>query len=902
MSRRAVMAAAGASAGLAAAPGGAQAASAAVVEPRVDYIDHPLGLENRRPRFSWAIASKARDVRQAAYRIQVAASDDALGSGPWVWDSGRVASARSFDIAYEGPPLTSRQRLAWRVTLWLEGQAEPIVSGPVGWEMGLLEPVDWRAEWIAAPRPDDVDKNTPLPAVLMRRGFTVSGRPVTARLYITALGGYEAHINGRRVGDARLAPESTDFRRRALYQVHDVTAMVQPGDNVLGVLLADGWYASASGWKARRHAFGPPPNRLRAQLELTFDDGRREVVATDGAWRTGASPILSSEIYDGEVYDARHEQPGWSATAFDDRAWAPVTVAETPALALAAQVSPPIRALQTLNPVSVTTTAPSVHVYDFGQNFAGWARLKVKGPAGTTVKLRFAEVLKADGQIDTANLRLAKATDTYVLRGKGLETYEPHFTYHGFRYVELTGYPGDPPKDALQAIVAHSDCAITGALTTSSPLIEHIWRNAVWSQKSNLFGIPTDCPQRDERLGWMGDAQVFWNAASYTMDVDAFTRRFLGDVRAVQTADGGFPDVTPFELVWDGSPGWADAGVILPWTLYRQYGDTGVIDENWQAMTRWLKHIGDANPDLIWRHKRSIDYGDWLAPDAVKAGDPTTPKDLIATAFWAYDAALMAQMAEATGRTAEAQAYAKLRADIGEAFVREFVRPDGGTGNDSQTSHVLALRFGLTPEPLRAASAARLVADIDRRGGRLSTGFLGTPYILDALSDNGHPDVAVTLLLQTAFPSWGYMVSKGATTMWERWNGDTGDVAMNSYNHYAYGAVVGFLYRRLAGIDAASPGFDRIVIHPLDDPRLEHGGGTYQSVKGLISTAWRREAGGGFSMEATLPPNVNATIHMPAKPDQRLFEDGRPYSGAIRREGGVAIIEIGSGAYRFATR
>ncbi len=895
------MAGAGVGLGLAAAPGPAQAAAPTVVDLRTDYIDRPLGLENPRPRLSWAIASRARDVRQAAYRIQVTADEAALGAGPWLWDSGRVASAHSFDIAYAGPPLASRQRCVWRVSVWLEGADQPVSSALSSWEMGLLAPADWSADWVAPPLQPGDDGKTPTPALLMRREFSVSGTPVAVRLYATALGAYEAHINGKPVSDAKLAPESADFRKRALYRVYDVTNLVRPGANAIGAILGDGWYASGFAWKAKRHTFGPPPNRLRAQLELTFADGRRQVVNTDGAWRCSPSPILSSEIYDGEVYDARREQPGWSLAGFDDKAWTPAAPVATPPLALSAQVSPPIRALERLRPVAVTTLAPGVHVYDFGQNFAGWARLKVKGAAGTRVVLRFAEILRADGHIDTANLRLAKATDTYILRGGATETYEPHFTYHGFRYVELTGYPGAPPKDALEGVVAHSDCAITGRLTTSSPLIEKIWRNTVWSQKSNLFGVPTDCPQRDERLGWMGDAQVFWNAASYTMDVDAFTRRFMGDVRVAQTAAGGFPDVTPFEYLWDGSPGWADAGVILPWTLYHQYGDTGVIEENWEAMSRWMRHLVGANPDLIWRHQRGIDYGDWLAPDAKNPKDETTPKVLIATAFWAYDAALMAQMARATGRAGEAETYAKLRADIGAAFVREFVRPDGGVGNESQTSHVLALRFGLVPEPLRAASADRLVADIQKRGGRLSTGFLGTPYILDALAETGHEDVAVTLLLQTAFPSWGYMVAKGATSMWERWNGDTGDVAMNSYNHYAYGAVAGFLYRRLAGIDAASPGFETVSIRPLDDPRLESGGGAYQSVKGLITTAWRRGTRGGFALDLDLPANTAARVRLPGAPGQRLFEGGRPFEAA-HTEGGGWVAQVGSGAYRFVVR
>jgi alpha-L-rhamnosidase len=399
----------------------------------------------------------------------------------------------------------------------------------------------------------------------------------------------------------------------------------------------------------------------------------------------------------------------------------------------------------------------------------------------------------------------------------------------------------------------------------------------------------------------MGDAQVFWDAASYTMDVDAFTRRFLGDVRVAQRRTGGFPDVTPYETRWDGSPGWGDAGVILPWTLFRKYADTAVIDENWDAMERWLAWIGANNPDHIWRNKRGVDYGDWLAVDAIKPGDPTSPKDLIGTAFWAYDAALMAEMATATGRAQEAATYAALRETIGKAFVQEFVRPDAGVGNDSQTSHVLALRFGLVPEPLRAASVERLAADIAARGGKLSTGFLGTPYILDALADNGREDVAVGLLLQTEFPSWGYMVAKGATSMWERWNGDTGDVSMNSFNHYAYGAVTGFLYRRLAAIAPAAPGFDVVEIRPIDDPRLGTGGGRYLSAKGPISTAWRRDADGRFSLDLTLPPNTTGRLSLPARPDQALFENGRPFEAAAH-ENGRLHAEIGSGAWRFEVR
>jgi len=1057
VSRRSVLKAAGAGTAAASMASGTRAAmpAAKVVDLRVDYIDRPLGLETGKPRFSWRLDGKAAGLRQSGYRVQVADTEAQLATGPWVWDSGKVEGSRSFDIAWAGPELTSRRRLAWRVSVWVEGQSAPLVGGASSFEMGLLTPTDWTADWIAAPDAEFEDDrkagmvwvfgNTPAdlkprryrlkfdlpetpvkaellvagkdtltavwlngadlpqpawkplwgtmrkldptdllraganllgleiaanpealpktptvfaallrvtladgrvlrfvsntdwktrpaeggdwtseagwsatgsaqawgfsepwparPASLMRRGFTVNKPVARARLYATALGGYEAHINDEKVGTGLLAPESTDFRKRVLYQIHDVTGLIRKGDNAIGAFLADGWYGSGFSWNTGRYSFGPPPNRLRAQLELTYADGTVETIATDETWTTAISPIETSEIYDGEVHDARREQAGWSAPGFAGDGWSAVRKIETPAtIALDAQPGPPIRETQRLKPLSVKTVAPGVHVYDFGQNFAGWARLKVKAAAGTRVQMRFAEVLKADGNVDMANLRGARCTDVYTTKGQGTETWEPRFTYHGFRYVELTGYPGKPPKDAIEGVVIHSDCGLTAALKTSDPLIDKIWRNTVWSQRSNLVGLPTDCPQRDERLGWMGDAQVFWNAASYTMDVDVFTRRFMADARAAQSKDGSFPDVTPFPFSWDGAPGWADAGVILPWTLYRQYGDTGVIDENWAAMEAWLKHIGDANPDFVWRNKRGIDYGDWLSPDAADPKAPTTPKDLIGTAFWAYDAELMTQMAGASGRAADAERYAKLRADIVAAFQKAFVRPDGGVGNDSQTSHILALRFGLLPEDLRAASVARLAADIERRGNRLSTGFLGTPYILDALAEHGREDMAVALLQQTAFPSWGYMVGKGATSMWERWNGDTGDVAMNSYNHYAFGAVAGFLYRRLAAIDPITPGFERIRIKPLNDARLPDGGGTYDSVLGRIATDWKRTAA-GFELAVTVPPNTEAEVHLPGT---RAFENGKPVgeTGAVRvlrREGDRVVVATGAGAFRFTS-
>ena len=548
---------------------------------------------------------------------------------------------------------------------------------------------------------------------------------------------------------------------------------------------------------------------------------------------------------------------------------------------------------------------------DFGQNFAGWCRLHVKGAAGTEVELRFAEILKASGEVDQSNLRAARASDLYTLKGDPAgETFEPRFTYHGFRYVEVHGYPGAITADALDGIVIHSDLTATGRLVVGNPLIEQIWRNTVWSQRSNFTGIPTDCPQRDERMGWLGDAQVFWDAAAFNMDVQAFTRRFMGEVRASQRADGAFTDVSPLPVpLVAGSPGWADAGVILPWTAWQRYGGTAVIEENWEAMERYLAQILEANPDHVWRHKRGMDYGDWLSLDGKEPGDPTTPKDLIGTAFWSYTSRLMMQMAEATGRTEDAAKYRALHAAIVTAFNTAYVKPDGQVGNDSQTSYVLPLRFNLLPESLRAEAGDRLADNIRRRGTLLSTGFLGTPFSLDVLTDTGHADLAYSLLLRTEYPSWGYMIRKGATTMWERWNGDVGDVSMNSYNHYAFGAVCGFLFRRVAGISPAAPGFKRILIKPALDPRVP----TPAEVTMTRSWGGSRRAGnrgpkGGLTLDVTVPPNTTAEGAVArCSPGQTMVEGGRSLADRadvrlLSTANHLTAVEVGSGTYRFAVK
>lgn len=743
------------------------------------------------------------------------------------------------------------------------------------------------------------------PAICCRRSFTLGAEIRRARLYITALGAYEARLNGQKIGDGYLAPESTDCTRRVLYRTFDVTDMLVRGENVLGATVGDGWYGS-TGLFAGRFSFGDAPNRLLAQLEIELDDGSHQVVGTAPDWQISPSAIRASEIYDGEIFDARLVQMGWDRAGFHADSWVSATTAASPPARLVSQVSPPVRVFATLTPKTLSRYG-DVHVADFGQNFAGWCLLRATAPAGTTVGLRFAELLNHDGSVDTSNLRSAEARDIYIFRGDPSgESFRPHFTYHGFRYVEISGWPGEIPPDFILGEAISSDLPVTGDLRIADTQIDRVWRNALWSQRSNFVGIPTDCPQRDERLGWMGDAQVFWDAAGFNMDVAAFTRRFMGDVRDGQSPDGAFAEFNPqsSEAQMKGAPGWADAGILLPWDVWWRYGDTAIIDENWDAMTRYARHVAMENPDFIWRNARGSDFGDWLALDAKQPGDPTTPKDLVATAFWASVTSKLGEMAAATERHAEARIYEDRRRDIIAAFRKAFVGSDGTVGNGSQTGYVLALHLGLVGTELRAAAARKLCDDIRRRGNVLSTGFLGTPHALDVLADAGEVALVYDLLDRTDYPSWGYMISKGATTMWERWNSDTGDLAMNSFNHYAFGAIVGFLYRRIAGIDAMHPGFKRARIRPLVSGRLNQAGATYDSRSGRFRTDWSKNPDGSFELALAVPANSGAEVHLPAGRSGHYSEGRLP----LQRRRGIRILsrthagivlEVGSGEYNF---
>ena len=687
-----------------------------------------------------------------------------------------------------------------------------------------------------------------------------------------------------------------------------------------------GWYSTPLMWYRQGNNYGATQPALRAQLRIEHTDGSVEWVATDGSWKADSSPILFSEIYDGETYDATKVQPGWDKPAFADTTWKPVSVVEPKPTKIVPQYFPPIREEKVLTAKAITSPKPGVYVYDFGQNMGGVERVHLTGAKGQDIKLRFAEVLNPDGTVYTENLRTAKATDHVILAGaaKG-EEYQPQFTYHGFRYIEVSGLKVKPTSEAVKAVVFHTDAPFTTKFSTGDGMVNQLWSNVVWGQRSNFIGVPTDCPQRDERLGWSADAQVFWRTAAFNMDLTNFSRKYAADLHGTQVGTAMYGIFAPGTMSANAGYGaaWSDAGVIVPWTGWVQTGDTQVIDENWSGMEAYIAAIAAKNPDHLWRNGFGAAFGDWLTPTI------TTPEDLIATAYWAYDVTLMKEMAEATGRTADAKRYGADFEAIKAAFQKAYIRSDGFVGSidhypsvppptikptdealdknkviETQTGYVLALHMKLMPEPLRAAASDRLVKKIEENGWLLGTGFLGTPYLLEVLSNTGHSDVAYRLLLNRQYPSWGYLIDHGATTTWERWNGDQmrGDPSMNSYNHYAYGAVAEWIYRYAAGVDtmANDAGFHTIYLHPNFDKRLGHLDFAYESTFGTVSSSWAMQ-GDHVSWKVVIPANTTARFPVSASNATGFLLDGKPLAGNSKlHAAGDGVYTLPAGSYSFS--
>jgi alpha-L-rhamnosidase len=751
------------------------------------------------------------------------------------------------------------------------------------------------------------DKMVSLPVPSTRlwhltRNFQVKGDVKSAILYMTSLGVYEAHINGKRVGDQVLAPGWTDYNKRLRYQTYDVTPLVRSGNNDISAQVGPGWYSGHLG-NGGYQQYGTTP-ALLAQMKIIYADGSTETVATDQSWKTAPSDILASDFMLGETADARLALP----MALQMKMSVPASLREANIPQLDSQVSVPVRETGEIKPINLTEPAPGKWTFDLGQNMVGVVRLKVKAPAGTVITLHHAEMLNPkSGTIYTANLRGAPSVDVYTCSGNGTEIWQPKFTFHGFRYVQVTGLPEKPPIDMVTGIVLGSDTPRTGSFSCSDPRINQLMSNIQWGQRGNYLSVPTDCPQRDERLGWMGDAEVFVRTATCNADVASFFTKWLVDVDDAQR-DGAFTDVSPDRGTGAGTPAWGDAGVICPWTIYMAYGDKRILEKHLPAMTKWVEWCKDNSVDLIREKNRGGDYGDWLAIGA------DTPKDVIGTAYFAYSTHLVSLCYAAVGNKEQADKYQKLFEDIKEAFNKKYVAADGRITGNTQCCYAMALKFELLPEDLRAKAAQYLVEDIAAKKDHLSTGFVGVSYLLPMLTLTDHTSVAYKLLFQDTFPSWLFSVKHGATTIWERWDGWTPeknfqDPGMNSFNHYSLGSCGEWLYDSVAGIkwDPAAPGYKHSIIHPQLPPghEMTFAKGAVGSPYGEIASSWKRD-GSRLTLNITLPPNTSATVYVPCQAGKPVTESGKPADQAegvkfLRNESGSAVYEVQSGSYQFGS-
>ena len=897
------------------------------VELRCEYRVNPLGIDATQPRLFWQLApvnSAIRGLRQTAYQVLVATNEaDFRHDKGDLWDSGKVVSDESVQIIYSGKPLTSQEACWWKVRVWDENDRSSTWSQPARWTTGLLQEGDWKGQWIGFDEPAVGQRNSTLAgadesasrrlaARSVRKEFPVSRAVRRATVYFSGLGLSELYLNGQKVGDDVLSPGLTDYDKRVLYVTHDVTGLVRTGRNAVGVILGNGrFYAPRVKVPTRTRSFGFP--KMLLQLEVEYTDGTRDVIVSDSSWKiTADGPIRANNEYDGEEYDARREMPGWAKAGFDDSAWSPAQVVSAPGGQLAAQMINPIRVTGTLQPVAVAEPGPGVFIFDLGQNIVGWCRLKVRGPAGTKITLRHAETLKPDGTLYLDNIRGAKVTDIYTLKGRGLEVYEPRFTYHGFRYVEVTGFPGKPALAALEGRVVNDDVASAGEFSCSQPVVNRIYRNVLWGVRGNYRSIVTDCPQRDERQGWLGDRSAESKGEAYLFDIAALYAKWTQDMADSQRQSGSICDVCPsYWPMYNDNVTWPSSAVIIPGALLDQYADAGVVARMYPTMLKWVDHMsGFIKNGIIARDN----YGDWCVPPSdpkvIHSKEPAlqTAPEILATTYFYHCVKLMAHYATVLDKNVDAQRFDQLAEQLKTALNQKFYnQPAGYYGNGSQTACVLPLAFGMVPETERGRVFQHLVEKITQETmGHIGTGLVGGQWLNRVLTDGGRPDLVYGFATNTTYPSWGYMVEKGATTVWELWNGNTADPAMNSGNHVMLvGDLIIWLYEDLAGIqsDAAQPGFKHILLHPHPVGDLKWVKTSLRTLHGTVRSDWKI-GGGNFQWEITVPPNTTATVYIPAKDAASVTENNKPAARAdgvrfLRMEAGAAVFEVESGAYRF---
>lgn len=877
---------------------------------RCEYKINPIGLDITSPRISWHLQSDRRNCVQSAYQIQLSRTEDL---DQIEWDSGKMSSDQSIHVELEHWVPQARTRYYYRIRAWDHSGDESDWSETAYFETGLMGSKDaWQADWITVDPSSQQEESCPR----LRTLFELKKPVVAARIYVTALGLYELQLNNQRVGEAYFTPGWTSYGKRLQYQVYDVTDQLQNGQNLLGAYLGDGWYKGHLGWDKGQKIYGAD-HALLLELHVHYGDGSEKRIVSDQHWESAPSAIRMSDIYMGETYDARLESE-WTDSS--STTWSPVRVLDYTKEIIVAQENVAVTQVQELKPIALLTTPQGERVLDMGQNMVGWMRFSIQGESGHMVELRHAEILDHAGNFYTENLRSATQCIRYTLKGNGVETYEPHFTFQGFRYVKLIGFPDHVNLENFTGVVLHSNMERTGHFKSSSPLVNQLHHNILWGQKGNFLDVPTDCPQRDERLGWTGDAQMFIRTASYLMNTAPFFTKWLRDLEADQGEDGGIPffvpDLrSPTSEGWGdtnhSSAAWGDAAVICPWTIYEMYGDVRLLAEQYDSMKRWINyiHAQGENP-YLWN--TGFHFGDWLGLDSKPDSYiGATDKDFIATAFYAYSVSLTRKAAEVLGKKEDAVYYDNLHDNIVAAFQDEFVTPAGKLAVPTQTAHVLALHFDLLDATARKRTMDQLGKLVADAGNHLTTGFVGTPYLNPVLSDTGHHDLAYTLLFQEDYPSWLYQVTQGATTVWEHWDGIREDGSlwsadMNSFNHYAYGAIGEWLYRYVAGIntDEHQPGFRIMHIKPKPGPGLEWVEASFETMYGCVTSNWYRREHNEMEVHVTIPANTTGTILLPGADVQTVRENGKSLDQVagihdFQAQGTDVRIALGSGSYQF---
>ncbi|WP_342044068.1 family 78 glycoside hydrolase catalytic domain [Bacillus sp. OTU530] len=890
-----------------------------------EYRKNLLGTDVKIPRFSWKIESEKRGTYQQAYQIQVTGSAGNFQCP--IWDTGRVESEQSIQVEYAGTKLQSRTRYHYRIKVWDNFGRESDWSEPSWWETAFLSMNEWKAQWIS-PNPDAIDPHSKA-VFLLRKSVHLKRGIVSARIYATAAGVYEIHLNSSKVGDDLLAPGWTSYLHRHQYQTYDVTHQLQSGMNGIGIVLGDGWYKGEVSFIPRRNFYGDRRAAL-LQLHVQYDDGTEELIVSDSTWKSSTGPILLSEFFAGETYDARLEKEGWTEPDYDDADWNKTAALDLPMNQLVAQENWPTRVTETIRPKNIIQTPSGDTLLDMGQNMVGRIRMTLNVPAGTCIRLQHAEVLDKDGNFYTGNLRSAKQIVKYIAKGGGKETYAPHFSFQGFQYVKVEGFSEQENNHKLLlesfiGEVMHSDMEPTGDFECSHPMVNQLQSNIKWGQRGNFLDVPTDCPQRDERLGWTGDAQVFIRTAAFNYHVGPFFTKWVRDLKADQKPDGSVPYVVPDVLVdfvrrsgkktWGDetytSSAWGDAATICPWTLYLCYGDTRLLSEQYDSMKAWVEYIrNQGENEYLWN--TGFQFGDWLALDAEEDSYyGATPEYLVANAYYALSTRILRDAAAVLGKEEDVHIYSKLLEGIVAQFHENFVTSDGRMTSNTQTAHILPLMFDLVEGEVRERVARDLNELVVQNDYHLTTGFVGTPYLCLALSSNGYHSTAVKLLLQESYPSWLYSITKGATTIWEHWDGIKQDGsfwsdAMNSFNHYAYGAIGDWMYRYVAGLDMDEKraAYKRIRIHPhFSSGELTYARASFISLYGKIESNWSVD-NNQIIVKVQIPANTTAEIILPGASLSNVMEGNLEWNmvegihSANEVEGGARLL-AGSGSYYF---